>query len=28
MMTIGDCVIMDLNMFYKLIKPYASKSNI
>ena len=28
MMTVGDCVMMDLKMFYKLIKPYANKSNI
>ena len=28
MMTIGDCVMMDLKMFYKLIKPYANKSNV
>ena len=28
MMTVGDCVMMDLKMFYKLIKPYANKSNV
>lgn len=28
MMTVGNCVMMDLKMFYKLIKPYANKSNV